>query len=95
MESLACGTPVFGFKTGGVQEMIVNGFNGALVEQRDVNSLANEIETLWNSESFSALSTNARHDACSKYGLDLMLDKHLELYEELIHSHLAMEERVD
>ncbi|MBT1712621.1 glycosyltransferase, partial [Fulvivirgaceae bacterium PWU5] len=36
IESLMCGTPVIGFKTGGVPDMIKHGHNGILVDNINV-----------------------------------------------------------
>jgi glycosyltransferase involved in cell wall biosynthesis len=43
LESLACGTPVAGFRTGGIPEMVEEGFNGFLSETGDIQGLANAI----------------------------------------------------
>ena len=78
MESLACGTPVFGFKTGGVVEMITNGLNGHLVAQYDLDSLSDAILTLVsNLDSLSELSEAAKSTAVEKYDLKLMTRKYL------------------
>lgn len=44
LESLASGTPVVGFKTGGIPEMIEHKSNGYLANYKDFNDLANGIQ---------------------------------------------------
>jgi glycosyltransferase involved in cell wall biosynthesis len=44
LESLTCGTPVVGFKTGGIPEMVVHKKNGYLAEKNDVTDLCNGIK---------------------------------------------------
>jgi glycosyltransferase involved in cell wall biosynthesis len=46
LESLACGTPVVGFDTGGIPEMVKPGINGALAATADADSLAAAIDAL-------------------------------------------------
>ncbi len=46
LESMAAGTPVIAFNTGGIPE-IVNDEVGWIVEQRDVNSLVSMIEKVF------------------------------------------------
>ena len=43
IESMACGTPVVGFRTGGIPDMIKKKKNGFLVEQKDVDGLVKGI----------------------------------------------------
>jgi glycosyltransferase involved in cell wall biosynthesis len=46
LESLACGTPVVAFETGGIPEMIVHGVTGFIAPQRDVGALSEGIREL-------------------------------------------------
>lgn len=93
MESLSSGTPVFGFKTGGVTEMIESNFNGVLVEQGNISELALSLESAYYNKQLEIMSVNARQDALKKYSLSLMLEKHLELYNELVSNHVVFNGR--
>lgn len=53
LESLACGTPVAGFKAGGIPEMVIDGQNGYLAEVGDALGLAHAI-----SATFALSKTN-------------------------------------
>lgn len=46
LESFACGTPMIGFKVGGIAEHVQNNFTGLLVDDLNGNSLANSILTM-------------------------------------------------
>lgn len=46
LESLACGTPVVAFNIGGISDMIEHEKNGLLVEETNVNLLANALERM-------------------------------------------------
>ncbi len=89
IESLLCGTPVFGFKTGGVTEMIINNFNGYLVEQGNIDELSNAIENCIQNEMMKTLSLNAVSDAQSKYSLNKMLNSYSEFYEYLVRTSIT------
>jgi glycosyltransferase involved in cell wall biosynthesis len=43
LEAMACGVPVIGSKIGGISDIIFDGYNGLLVEPKDIQSLANAI----------------------------------------------------
>ncbi len=55
LESLACGTPVIGFRTGGLLDFVKDGFNGYLVDKYDLTGLINAIQHIddlkWDKES--------------------------------------------
>lgn len=50
LESLASGTPVVGFETGGIPEMIKHKSNGYIANYRDFNDLANGIQFVMENE---------------------------------------------
>lgn len=43
IEAMSCGKPIVGFKTGGIPELVLDGFNGLLVTPEDYIGLANAI----------------------------------------------------
>lgn len=51
IEAMACGIPVIGAKTGGIPEIISDGYNGFLVPPNDPIILAQKIEELMNDQS--------------------------------------------
>jgi glycosyltransferase involved in cell wall biosynthesis len=50
LESIACGTPVIAFSTGGIPEAIRHGENGLICEKADVTNLASLIEVFYRGE---------------------------------------------
>lgn len=69
IESLLCGTPVIGFPTGGILDVIDDGFNGYLCEEISVTCLKEKINLFFNNiNSFnrSSISKKAQSEFCSK-----------------------------
>lgn len=79
LESLACGTPVVTYRTGGSPEAIDES-TGRVVEQGDVKSMANEIIDL-KRHPISTEACKAR--ALRLFNKDVCFNKYVELYEEI------------
>ncbi|HAD82858.1 MAG: hypothetical protein A2273_07380 [Candidatus Edwardsbacteria bacterium RifOxyA12_full_54_48] len=85
LESLACGTPVAAFNTGGMPDMIDNMENGYLAKPFDACDLAEGIKwILRKSEGGGELKTAAREKALREFGLERTVESHLNLYRELV-----------
>lgn len=80
LESLACGTPVITYKTGGSPEAI-DKKTGIVVEQGDVNGLAEAIMKL-NASPLSA--EDCRKRAEEHFDKNKCFEKYIELYTHLI-----------
>lgn len=84
MESMACGTPVVGFNTGGIPEMIDHKINGYLAKYKDCKDLMNGIYwTLFDAD-YSILSLNACNKVVEKYSEKIVADQYIELYNKLL-----------
>ena len=59
LEAMASSTPVVAYKSGGVEEMIVDGYNGYLVEQGDIDNLVSKVEKIICDDSFSEFGENS------------------------------------
>ena len=84
IESLACGTPVLTYKTGGSPE-IIDEKTGFIIEQGDMQALVDTVEV------FRQMSSDAKasqREACRKraeeeYQRDACFAKYINLYKEL------------
>lgn len=77
LEANACGTPVLGFATPGVVDVIVPGLNGWLIKNNDFEDLSNKID-LFHSNSF-----NKKHiieNAYSRYNIKQILSQYEKLF---------------
>jgi glycosyltransferase involved in cell wall biosynthesis len=84
-ESLACGTPVIGFATGGMLDMVRPGETGQLVPVGDVAALREAIRSMLAipnvREQFSA---RCREIAVNEYSMHAQATAYVRLYESLI-----------
>ena len=82
MESVACGTPVLTFRTGGSPEML-DDTCGSVVECDDVDTLEREIVRICNEKPYTG-------DACinkaKEYDQNERFEEYIELYERIVAS---------
>lgn len=83
LESLAAGTPVYGYATGGIPEMITNGTTGELVETGSKNELLEKV-SLALSSGLSIKPENCRSAGLNLYSDSVFLDRTLSLYSKQI-----------
>lgn len=85
MESLACGTPVVGFQTGGIPEMVDDAQNGYIVPQRDSAGLGKSIfQVLSSHDRLAAFRTAAREKVLRAYTLDVISKRYLDAYQKAL-----------
>lgn len=83
MESLACGTPVVAFNSGGIPEMIDHLQNGYLAEYKNTDDLVNGI--LWiKRQSFEKLAIASRNKVLANYHPEKIANAYKELYLSVI-----------
>ena len=78
-EAQACGTPVIAFRRGGLSEVIANGVTGFLVPPDDLTAAAEAV-----SKVAGISRTACREHAESRLDLELSLDAHEALYQQVI-----------
>ena len=84
-ESLACGTPVVGFATGGMLDMVRPGLTGRLVPVGDVAGLRDAILALLrDAEGLRQMSRHCRAIAVDEYSMATQAAAYLRLYESLV-----------
>ena len=59
LEAMACGLPAIGCKGCGIDEIIVDGENGFLVEPKDVKSITDCLKKLTNNNDYARIANNA------------------------------------
>ncbi len=84
-ESLACGTPVVGFATGGMLDMVRPGLTGRTVPVGDTAALRGAIhELLHNPGARQEFSAHCRRIAVAEYSMEAQAAAYVRLYESLI-----------
>ncbi len=85
LESMACGTPVIAYQTGGLPDMVRNGQSGAVVKPvADSEALATAISNLLSNPKLGQeLRGRARAIAVAEYELGVQSRCYMELYESM------------
>lgn len=84
MESLSCETPVVAFNIGGNSDMIDHLKNGYLANPYSAEDLANGIKWCFENNQDNILGINARRKVVENYTLNIVSEKHIKLYEEIL-----------
>jgi len=85
LEAMATELPIVATKIGGTEEAIENERNGILVEPDNVDQLANGIITLLSQpEVAHKFGREARRTIEENYSIDIVAQKHLKVYEEIV-----------
>lgn len=87
MESLACGTPVVAFTTGGIPDMVIHLHNGYLAQYRSADDLANGINWVQNHQDKLKLKIQARESIEKRFSENLVAQQHVELYNNVLAYH--------
>jgi L-malate glycosyltransferase len=85
LEAMSSGVPVIASDTGGLPELITTGVDGYLVPVGDIDSFtAHAIELTQDPEGRRAMGRVARHTALSRFAIQDIMPKYLQLYESLL-----------
>ena len=95
LESLLCGTPVIGFPTGGIKEMIEDGKNGFLCNEISVNALVDKLDQYLREPEALEERSKIRSEAVKKYDSQVQVKQYITLYKELLQNNLAQKENAE
>lgn len=84
VEAMMAGVPVIATRSGGPEELIVDGETGFLIPVRDSAAIVTAIEKLKFPEIRQSVVARARTNASEKFGLATMLQEYRGLYQQLI-----------
>ena len=85
LESLACGTPVVGFNTGGMPDMVDSGITGYLATDYSVESLRFCIEkALIEKNGLEAMAIDCREKVLNEDTLTKQADSYSKLYSSML-----------
>jgi glycosyltransferase involved in cell wall biosynthesis len=87
LEALACGTPVIGFGSGGMPDIVRPYITGLLARPEDVRDLRDAIATLLGDSNLRhELSVSCRQIATREYGLEVQASRYIKLYKSLLNN---------
>jgi len=85
MESLACGTPVVAFKTGGNEDLIEHKQNGYIAKLMDADSLRKGISWLLEDKNrLTKISGNCRQKVLHEFDEEVVAQKYIRQYKYLL-----------
>ncbi|MCC6461972.1 MAG: glycosyltransferase family 4 protein [Saprospiraceae bacterium] len=85
MEALACGTPVVGFQTGGIPQMVEHLAQGYIAPQRDSEALAAGLQwVLQGPIPLAELRAAAREKVSRHYANNVVAARYLDLYRQVL-----------
>ena len=90
LESLACGTPVVAFATGGIPDMVEHGVTGYLAAPYVPRDLARGIALLLGDTALrQRMGEAGREKVEQQFALSLVVGRYMALYEEIRQEHAA------
>lgn len=85
IEADAIGRPVITCNSVGCKEAVIDGYNGYLIPTKNVDALAEKLEVLLNDAALrQEMGRNARKYAEEYFSIDVVIERHLNIYNELI-----------
>lgn len=85
IEADAIGRPVITCNSVGCKETVINGHNGYLIPTKNVDALVEKLDILLsNARLRQEMGRNSRAYAEANFSLDVVIEKHLAIYEELM-----------
>lgn len=93
-EAMACGLPVVSTRHGGIPELITDGWNGMLIEEKDVKGLASQfIKLIQNPRLWPQLGHNARSTIEARFNQPVQTAKLEQLFDLVIKTHQRLESK--
>lgn len=85
IEADAIGRPIITSNSVGCKETVIDGYNGFLIQPKDVDALTEKLDLLIsNIELRNQMGLNARKYAEEYFSIDTVIERHLSIYNELI-----------
>ena len=85
IEADAIGRPVITCNSVGCKETVIDGYNGYLIPTKNVDALVEKLDILLSNPSLrQEMGRNSRKYAEEYFSIDVVIDKHLSIYNELI-----------
>ena len=85
IEADAIGRPVITCNSVGCKETVIDGYNGYLIPTKDVDALVEKLDILLSDSALrQAMGRNSRKYAEENFSIDVVIERHLAIYDELV-----------
>lgn len=84
LEAMACGVPVISSNTGGLPELIQNGYNGYMSDVGDVISMAENAEKILKNEATLMEFKRNAFESSKKFDINVILPQYENLYYKIL-----------
>lgn len=85
IEADAIGRPVITCNSVGCKETVIDGYNGFLIPTKDVDALVEKLDILLGDAKLrQEMGKNSRKYAEENFSIDVVIERHLKIYEELV-----------
>lgn len=85
IEADATGRPVITSNSVGCKDTVVDGYNGYLIEPKDVDALTEKLDILLSdAELRQTMGKNSREYAEKYFDIEVVIERHLSIYNELV-----------
>jgi glycosyltransferase involved in cell wall biosynthesis len=84
LEILSSGIPVIAFNVGGNPDLVINDWNGFLLKSTELGNIIQILKDLSDPLTYSRFSQNARRHVIKNYSTDIIINKYLDLYNEIL-----------
>lgn len=85
IEADATGRPIITSDSVGCKETVIDGYNGYLIQPKDVDGLTEKFDILLGDKALrQQMGQNARKYAEEYFSIDTVIDRHLAIYNELL-----------
>jgi len=84
MESLACGTPVVSFNTGGIPDMVEHKVTGYFAELKNAGDLVAGINWIMDHPEIQKIRENCRKKVLDNFSQELIASKYINFYSSLL-----------
>ena len=85
IEADAIGRPIITCNSVGCKEAVIDGYNGFLIPTKNVDALVEKLDLLINDASLrQEMGRNSRKYAEENFSIDIVIERHLNIYKELI-----------
>lgn len=85
IEANAIGRPIITSNSVGCKETVIDGYNGFLIQPKDVDALTDKLDLLISDKELRAkMGKNARKYAEEYFSIEVVKERHLSIYDELV-----------